>query len=65
MYVYDMLTPDSLYKNRVLLCYRNQKHAENAVKSILLRLTHILLHETLKCYYCYILDIRRLSCRKK
>ena len=40
-------------KNRVLLCYLNQKHAENSVKSMLLQLAHILLQEILKCYFCY------------
>lgn len=54
MYVYDTFTPDSLYKNRVLLCYRNKKHAENAVKLTVCKETNILLHETLKCYFCYI-----------
>lgn len=53
MYIYDIHMSVSLIQNSVLLCYLNQKHAENAVKSMLLRLTHILLQETLKCYFCY------------
>lgn len=53
MCIYDIHTTHSNRKNRVLLCYRNQKHAENEVKSMLLRLAHILLQEILKCYFCY------------
>lgn len=53
MYIYDIHMSVSLIQNRVLLCYRNKKHAENEVKSMLLRLTHILLQEILKCYFCY------------
>lgn len=53
MYIYDIHMSVSLIQNRVLLCYRNQKHAENEVKSMLLRLAHILLQEILKCYFCY------------
>lgn len=54
MCIYDIKTTHSNRKNRVLLCYRNQKHAENEVKSMLLRLAHILLQEILKRYFCYI-----------
>lgn len=54
MCIYDIHTTQSNGKKRVLLCYLNQKYAENAVKSMLLRLTHILLQEILKCYFCYI-----------
>ena len=54
MCIYDIHTTKSNSKNRVLLCYHNQKHAENAIKSTFLRLTHMLLQETLKCYFCYI-----------
>lgn len=48
MCLYDIHTTHSNRKNRVLLCYRNQKHAENAVKSTLIRLTLILLQKILK-----------------
>lgn len=41
-------------KNDMLLCYRDKKHAENAVKLTVCKETNILLHETLKCYFCYI-----------
>lgn len=51
--VYYIFIFDFNITNRVLLCYRNQKHAENEVKSMLLRLAHILLQEILKCYFCY------------
>jgi len=54
MYIYDINMPVSLIQNRVLLCYRNEKHAENATKSSVLVLTHILLHEFVKSYFCYI-----------
>lgn len=53
MYIYDIHILVSLIQNRVLLCYRNQKHAENAVKSTLIRSTLILLQKILKCYFCY------------
>lgn len=54
MYIYYIHIPVLLIQNRVLLCYRNGKHAENAVKSRALALTHILLHEFVKSYFCYI-----------
>lgn len=57
MCIYDIHTSLSNIKNCVLLCYRNQEHAEKTVKSILSQETCILLHETLKCYFCYILTI--------
>lgn len=57
MCIYDIHASLSNIKNCVLLCYRNQKHVEKTVKSILSQETHILLHKILKCYFCYILTI--------
>lgn len=54
MCIYDIHMPVPLIQNRVLLCYRNKKQAENAVKPMVLASTHILLHEFIKCYFCYI-----------
>lgn len=54
MCIYDIHTTQSNSKNYVLLCYRDKKHAVNAVKSMVLASTYILLSEFARSYSCYI-----------